>query len=210
MAEAMYCSDLECKLAVAVPPRPRHVAGLLAAHRRTQRGPCPFQTPNTAAMIMRVEANQYGAVSDLRNLARNLGLLTGASLVGALFAAGVGGAGVAGLAFAPPQAVAAGLCICFWVAAAMGGRALLFTVCSLASSTWHRGQFAESIRAPEKSRALMRPVGRRRLDPHRTPARCMPHRGGACRLALNVDVTQRSHPQLAGLLARTGRGTLHG
>ncbi|TIN19155.1 MAG: MFS transporter [Mesorhizobium sp.] len=45
-----------------------------------------FQTSNNAAVMTGVGASQRGVVSGLLNLARNLGLITGASLMGAIFA----------------------------------------------------------------------------------------------------------------------------
>ncbi|MNR23172.1 hypothetical protein D3C85_1401780 [compost metagenome] len=59
---------------------------------------------------------ERGAVSGLLNLSRNLGLITGASAMGAVFAAG---AGTADLADAPPEALAAGLRAVFATAAAL-------------------------------------------------------------------------------------------
>ncbi|MEI9428167.1 MFS transporter [Mesorhizobium sp. Cs1299R1N3] len=45
-----------------------------------------FQTSNNAAVMGGVSANERGVVSGLLNLSRNLGLITGASLMGAIFA----------------------------------------------------------------------------------------------------------------------------
>ncbi|CAN7676263.1 MFS transporter [Mesorhizobium amorphae] len=45
-----------------------------------------FQTSNNAAVMMGVGAGERGVVSGLLNLSRNLGLITGASLMGAIFA----------------------------------------------------------------------------------------------------------------------------
>ncbi|MER9742927.1 MFS transporter [Mesorhizobium sp. M0187] len=46
-----------------------------------------FQTSNNAAVMSGVAAGERGVVSGLLNLSRNLGLITGASLMGAIFAA---------------------------------------------------------------------------------------------------------------------------
>jgi len=83
-----------------------------------------FQSPNTAAVMARAAASERGAISGLLNLARNLGLLTGASLMGALFAADVGRVG-GNLATASPTAIASGLRWCFQIGTAMGVGALL-------------------------------------------------------------------------------------
>ena len=45
-----------------------------------------FQTSNNAAVMSGVGAGERGVVSGLLNLSRNLGLITGASLMGAIFA----------------------------------------------------------------------------------------------------------------------------
>ena len=45
-----------------------------------------FQTANNAAVMTGVGADERGVVSGLLNLSRNLGLITGASLMGAIFA----------------------------------------------------------------------------------------------------------------------------
>lgn len=50
-----------------------------------------FQAANNTAVLAGVEADRRGLVSGLLNLARNLGLVTGASLMGAVFALAVGG-----------------------------------------------------------------------------------------------------------------------
>lgn len=51
-----------------------------------------FQAANNAAVMMDVHADQRGVVSGLLNLSRNLGLITGASFMGAIFAAAGGAA----------------------------------------------------------------------------------------------------------------------
>lgn len=88
-----------------------------------------FQAPNTAAVMGWADASRRGAVSGLLNLARNLGLLTGASLMGTLFAAG---GGAAGSAATSPEAVAAGMRVCFRVATAMAGGAFLLALATVA------------------------------------------------------------------------------
>lgn len=45
-----------------------------------------FQTANNTLMIKSVSADQRGVVSGMLNLSRNLGLITGASVMGAIFA----------------------------------------------------------------------------------------------------------------------------
>lgn len=73
-----------------------------------------FQTANNTTAMANVQQDERGVISGLLNLSRNLGLITGASVMGAVF---VFAAGTAGLAAAPPEAVAVGMRITFAVAA---------------------------------------------------------------------------------------------
>lgn len=65
-----------------------------------------FQAANSSAIMASAGADQRGAVSGLLNLSRNLGFITGASLMGAVFA-WTSGAG--DVRIAPPAALAAGM-----------------------------------------------------------------------------------------------------
>jgi predicted MFS family arabinose efflux permease len=47
-----------------------------------------FQAANNAAVMRDVQAHQRGLVSALLNLSRNLGFITGAAVLGAVFATG--------------------------------------------------------------------------------------------------------------------------
>ena len=116
--------------------RPRHasgdfgIAGYVAALALLAPGYQLFQAANNTTVMMDVHADQRGVVSGLLNLSRNLGGITGASVMGAVFA----------LASGPwrsrrpiPTAVATGMRITFVVAGilivaalaiAVGGRAL--------------------------------------------------------------------------------------
>lgn len=91
------------------------VAGYVIALVVITAGYALFQAANNTA-VMAGAGGERGAVSGLLNLSRNLGLITGASAMGALFALG---AGTADLAGAPPQALAAGLRAVFLAAAAL-------------------------------------------------------------------------------------------
>ena len=75
-----------------------------------------FQVANNAAVMADVEAAQRGVVGGLLNLSRNLGLVTGASLMAAVFAAA---AGAASITAANPAAVAHGMHLTFAVAAVL-------------------------------------------------------------------------------------------
>lgn len=73
-----------------------------------------FQAANNTAVMATVPADRRGAVSGLLNLARNLGLVTGASAMGTLFALA---AGANDVALARPESVAAGMQWTFLAAA---------------------------------------------------------------------------------------------
>lgn len=75
-----------------------------------------FQAANNTTVMMDVSADRRGVVSGMLSLSRNLGLITGASVMGALFAF-VSGA-VDGPA-AHPETVAAGMRVTFAVAGAL-------------------------------------------------------------------------------------------
>jgi len=86
-----------------------------------------FQTANNTAVMTDVRPDQRGVISGMLNLSRNLGLITGASVMGAVFAFA---SAAADITTASPGAVATGLRITFAVAAllivaALAIRALL-------------------------------------------------------------------------------------
>jgi MFS family permease len=84
-----------------------------------------FQTANTTAVMKDVASDRRGVVSGLLNLSRNLGLMTGASVMGAVFAFGSGASDVA---VARPEEIAAGLRLTFAVAAALMALSLAVAV----------------------------------------------------------------------------------
>jgi EmrB/QacA subfamily drug resistance transporter len=73
-----------------------------------------FQTANNTAVMADVVADQRGVISGLLNLSRNLGLITGASVMGAVFALA---SATTDIATARPEAVATGMRVTFVVAA---------------------------------------------------------------------------------------------
>lgn len=100
------------------------VAGYIAAIAVLTPGYALFQAANNTAVMMDVEPDRRGAISGLLSLSRNLGLITGASVMGAVFAFASGTVDL-------PEAVTAGMRITFATAAvlivaalaiAMGGR----------------------------------------------------------------------------------------
>ncbi|BCR04477.1 MFS transporter [Desulfuromonas versatilis] len=71
-----------------------------------------FQTANNTAVMTDVRPQQRGVVSGMLNLSRNLGRITGASVMGAVFALA---SGASDITAAPAEAVAAGMRITFAV-----------------------------------------------------------------------------------------------
>lgn len=72
-----------------------------------------FQTANNTAVMMDIPPDQRGVISGLLNLSRNLGLITGASVMGALFTFA---SAVPDITTAPPDAVATGMRVTFAIA----------------------------------------------------------------------------------------------
>ncbi|TIT47378.1 MAG: MFS transporter, partial [Mesorhizobium sp.] len=73
-----------------------------------------FQTANNTAVMSDIRPDQRGVISGLLNLSRNLGLITGASVMGAVFAFA---SATSDITMARPEAVAAGMRGTFAVAA---------------------------------------------------------------------------------------------
>jgi EmrB/QacA subfamily drug resistance transporter len=75
-----------------------------------------FQAANNTAVMTDVAPDQRGVVSGMLNLSRNLGLITGAAAMGAVFAAA---SAAADMTAARPEEVAAGMRITFAVSAGL-------------------------------------------------------------------------------------------
>jgi len=90
-----------------------------------------FQAANNTAVMTNIRPDQRGVTSGMLNLSRNLGLITGASVMGTVFALG---SATTNIMTARPQAVAAGMRITFAVAAALIVVALAIAVGSRALS----------------------------------------------------------------------------
>jgi EmrB/QacA subfamily drug resistance transporter len=91
-----------------------------------------FQTANNTAVMTDIRPDQRGVISGLLNLSRNLGLITGASVMGAVFALA---SATTDVTMAPPEAIAAGMRITFAVAAILIVVALAIAVGSRALAT---------------------------------------------------------------------------
>ena len=106
------------------------MAGYMAAIVILTPGYQLFQAANNTAVMQDVPADQRGVMSAMLSLSRNLGLMTGASAMGAVFAFT---AATTDITSARPEAVATGMGVTFTVAAvlivialaiALGSRAL--------------------------------------------------------------------------------------
>jgi len=104
--------------ALASVPERFGVAGYVGSVVVMTAGYATFQAANNTALMSRVDAAQRGVASGMLSLSRNLGLITGASVMGAVFAAATGPA------TADPAAVAFGLRATFAVGALLIALAL--------------------------------------------------------------------------------------
>ena len=84
-----------------------------------------FQTANNSAAMTNIDPNQRGVISGMVNLSRNLGLITGASVMGAVFALA---SGTIDVTTARPEVVAASMRATFAVAALLIVLALFIAV----------------------------------------------------------------------------------
>jgi MFS family permease len=106
---------------LAMMPASAGLAGYIAPIVVLTSGYALFQAANNTAIMTGIGPDRRGAVSGMLSLSRNLGLITGASAMGAVFAHA---SGAAGAAAAPPAAIAAGTRVTFAVAAALAVAAL--------------------------------------------------------------------------------------
>lgn len=113
---------------LAALPAASGVAGYVAPIATLTASYALFQTANNTTALTAVGADQRGAMSGMLNLSRNLGLVTGASVMGAVFATAVW---VADIAVAAPEAVAAGMRQTFAVATG-----LLVVALAVAARAW--------------------------------------------------------------------------
>jgi MFS family permease len=103
-------------ISLSVTPARIGVAGYLVPIGLLTAGYALFQAANNTAVMGGVAQEQRGVVSGLLNLSRNLGLVTGAAVMGAVFAHTSGASDVA---TATPAAVGGGMRFTFAVAAGL-------------------------------------------------------------------------------------------
>jgi EmrB/QacA subfamily drug resistance transporter len=95
---------------------PTTLAGYIAPIVVVTAGYALFQTANNTNVMTAVSPDQRGVTSGMLNLSRNLGLITGASVMGAVFALA---AGTGDITTALPGSVATAMRITFLVAATL-------------------------------------------------------------------------------------------
>ena len=114
---------------LALAPTALGIAGYLVPIVVLTSGYALFQTANNTMVMAGASADQRGVISGMLNLARNLGLITGASVMGAVFALAIAfRSGPVDIATAPPAAVAWGMRTTFAVAAMLVMVALAIAV----------------------------------------------------------------------------------
>jgi MFS family permease len=114
-------------IALSVLPAWFGLAGYVTAIIILTPGYQLFQAANNTVVMLDVPSEQRGVMSGLLSLSRNLGLITGASVIGAVFAFA---SATTDLTTAAPEAVAAGLRMTFAVAAALMVVALAIALAS--------------------------------------------------------------------------------
>ncbi|RAI44835.1 MFS transporter [Rhodoplanes roseus] len=112
-------------VALAMMPLRFGVFGYVAGIGVATAGYALFQAANNTAVMTDVGPDRRGVVSGMLTLSRNLGLITGASVMGAVFALSSGATHVATV---NPEAVATGFRFTFLIAAMLIGLALAATV----------------------------------------------------------------------------------
>lgn len=111
--------------ALPLTPAGAGVAGYVVPLVVLTAGYALFQAANNTAVMTTVPADQRGVIAGLLSLSRNLGLVTGAAVMGAVFALG---AATADAATAGPAAVVAGMRLTFGIAAVLIGGALVIAL----------------------------------------------------------------------------------
>lgn len=98
---------------LAMLPAALGIAGYLAPMIIITTGYGLFQTANNTAVMADIRADQRGVISGMLNLSRMLGLVSGASVMGTVFALA---SGATNIATAAPASIATGMRITFAVA----------------------------------------------------------------------------------------------
>jgi EmrB/QacA subfamily drug resistance transporter len=111
--------------ALSIIPAAFGIPGYVASLVIVTAGYALFQAANNTAVMTDVSQDERGVVSGMLNLSRNLGLITGASVMGAVFALA---SGVIDITTVPADAVATGMRVTFLLAAGLVLAALAISV----------------------------------------------------------------------------------
>lgn len=130
-------------LSLAAVPAWLGIAGYVVPIVVVTAGYALFQTANNTAVMRDVGADRRGVVSGVLNLSRNLGLITGASAMGAVFALSSGAADVT---TASTEAVSTGMRTTFVLASALIAVAMVIALAA-------RGARASGVAAVQNMRA---------------------------------------------------------
>jgi EmrB/QacA subfamily drug resistance transporter len=118
-------------LVLAMLPATLGITGYIAPIVVITIGYALFQTANNTTVMSDIRSDQRGVISGMLNLSRNLGLITGASVMGAVFSLA---SATTDITTAHPEAVAGGMRVTFGVAAI-----LIFGALAIAMATYRRG-----------------------------------------------------------------------
>jgi EmrB/QacA subfamily drug resistance transporter len=119
-------------LVLSLLPTTQGITGFIAPIVVITGGYSLFQTANNTAVMTAIRPDQRGVISGMLNLSRNLGRLTGASVMGAVFAMA---AATSTITTASSEAVASGMRITFAVATLLIVAALAIAVVSRVLAT---------------------------------------------------------------------------
>lgn len=125
-------------LGLALLPTLFGLVGYVAAIAVLTPGYQLFQAANNTRVMQDVQADQRGLISGMLSLSRNLGLISGAALMGAVFAFACGADNVS---LASPASVSAGMRATFLLAAAMMTVALIMAL-HIYRQAWRNQQLA--------------------------------------------------------------------
>ncbi|MGO8071113.1 MFS transporter [Rhizobium leguminosarum] len=112
------------------------ISGYIAAIAMLTPGYQLFQAANNTAVMADVRSEQRGVISGMLNLSRNLGLIAGASVMGAVFAFS---SGTSDVTAAHPEAIASGMRMTFAVATV-----LVVVALAIAAGTYRRRALGKS------------------------------------------------------------------
>ena len=116
-------------LLLSLVPTSSGIFGYILATVVLTAGYAVFQTANNSAVMTNADPGKRGLISGMLNLSRNLGLITGASVMAGLFAAA---AGTADLATAPSETIAAAMRFTFGIAALL----MMLALAAAAGGKW--------------------------------------------------------------------------